>query len=169
MGFFMNEHSVPSKVMEYELNSLDTCLIFKTNEEIAIDKSPFTMAGGQELKVGDCFTSIGVRGSAGNPPLRLSEGWYQVYVGKVTVDAGNNWLTDDDRVVMLFESFEITSGINALHHYPNKKKYKYIYISYLEMTPYGQMMYWNSCNSSRVITCKEIERYNPNQGTNLPL
>lgn len=157
-------NSMSNTVEDYRLVSLETCLLFQTNEELVIDESSFLMAGGQELKVGDCFTSIDVRGSAGYPPLHLTDGWYQSFVGRVKVANNGEWLSGGSRTLMLFESFEIASGINALHHYPKKQKNNFI--SYLEMNPYGSMLYWIGCNSSRVIKCKEIKRYSPNQGTN---
>lgn len=147
-------------VKDYLLGSIHTCLLFKTDEQVLIDNSDFIMGGGQRLKVGDRFTSIDSRGSAGNPPLLLMDGWYQVYIGKVKVDAGNSWVCKKDRTLLLFESYQIETGDNALDCYPASHKKKHNYISYLEL-PSGEMLYWNSCGSSRVIKCLEITRYNP--------
>jgi len=148
-----------SAVKEYKLGSIHSCLLFKTDERIIIDDTEFLMACGEKLKVGDCFTSIESSGSAGYPPLQLENGWYQVYIGKIKVDAGYSWVSKEDRTLLLFESYEIETGRNALDDYPASHKKKHNYICYLEMKCSGQMMFWNSCGSSRVITCREITRY----------
>ena len=139
------------------LKSVDTCLVLEIDDISTLDQSPFVLAGGDVLKFGDKFTGIDKRGSAGLPPIKLTEGWYQEYAGRVFVasDAAA-WVSDDDREILLFQAYKIDSGESALDGY--KTKYKHTYMAYIAMGD-GQMLYWNSCGSSRVVKCESIARY----------
>jgi len=72
------------------LESADTCLILEIDDISTLDVSPFIMAGGEQLRVGDKFTRIDKKGSAGLPPIVLTNGWYQQYEGAINVATSIN-------------------------------------------------------------------------------
>ena len=142
-------------VDDYSLESLDTCLVLELNDIATIDFSPFVMASGDVLNVGDKFTGIDKKGSAGLPPITITSGWYQQYEGSI-------WISDrawanypGDRLARLFSAWEISTGLGALDGF--KSKYAHQYMAYTAID--GCLHYWNSCGSSRLVKCKSIERY----------
>ncbi len=141
-------------IHDYELTTTGSCFIFKTDLELVIDTTPFEMAGGDILEVGDKFTAIDTKGSAGNPPVLLSEGWYQEYNGKVHIMESNH---SGDRIstLLLFSAFTIDDKTNALEGLKHPKKNNYM--AYKLMSN-GTMLYINKCCSSRVVQCKSIRR-----------
>lgn len=136
------------------LRSLDTCLVLEFDDAGKVRDDDFLMAGGDVLVVGDKFTGIDKRGSAGNPPVKLTPGWYQQYLGKITVasDAAA-WTTSCDRSILLFDAFN-REGDSALDGFPSR--YPNRAMAYVEIE--GEMFYWNSCFSGRVVKCLSIDR-----------
>lgn len=140
------------------LTSLDTCLLLQADDITTLDTTPFVLAGGDILAVGDQFIGIDTTGSAGKPPLTITQGWYQQYEGSIYIasDAAG-WTSNNERKVLLFTAREIATGQSALDGL--KSDYKHQFVAYIGMSD-GTMMYWNSCGSSRVIKCESINRIN---------
>lgn len=142
---------------DYSLETLDSCLLLEVNESSlpGIDKSSFEMAGGDVLSVGDKFTAIDERGSAGLPPITLADGWYQQYVGTIQVNsvgfADNHVLT-----LRLFEAFKVDSGESATAKFSSQ--FECMYLAYIDSGT-GGMSYWNSCGSGRRVKCQSITRW----------
>ncbi|MFT5851577.1 MAG: hypothetical protein ACI87J_001550 [Colwellia sp.] len=144
-----------------KLSSLDTCLLLQTNDITTLDTTPLTLAGGDILEVGDQFTGIDEAGSAGKPPLKITDGWYQQYEGSIYIASdASGWVSNDDRKLLMFSSWEIITGESSLEGL--KSDYKHQYLAYIAMTD-GTMMYWNSCGSSRVIKCNSVARISINK------
>jgi hypothetical protein len=140
------------------ISSLNTCLLLQTNDITTLDKPPFILASGDLLEVGDKFTSIDKAGSAGKPPLLMTDGWYQQYDGSIYIAAdAAGWFSNDDRQVLLFSARKIVTGESALDGL--ESDYRHQYMAYISMSD-GTMMYWNSCGSSRVIKCESLARFN---------
>lgn len=140
------------------LTSLDTCLLLQASDITTLDTTPFVLAGGDILAVGDQFIGIDSTGSAGKPPLTITQGWYQQYEGSIYIasDAAG-WVSNEDRIILLMSAREIATGDDALDGL--NSNYKHQYIAYIGVSD-GTMMYWNSCGSSRVIKCESIARIN---------
>lgn len=141
---------------EYNLCTLDTCLLVETNTQFVSNEEPFVMNGGELLNVGDKFTRIDKKGSAGNPSLHLADGWYQQYNGCIDV-LGYNSLQPKDTItrLLLFSAYQIGTGACALQK--RESKFTFQSICYIKIR--NSLFYYNSCNSSRVIACNSIERY----------
>lgn len=143
-------------IREYELTTVDSCFIFKTDTDLDIETTPFEMAGGDQLNVGDKFTAIDIKGSAGNPPVLLSEGWYQEYNGKVHIMERDH-RGDSISTLLLFSAYSTDDGASALEGLKHAKANNYM--AYKSMRN-GTMLYINKCCSSRVVQCKSITRFN---------
>ena len=144
-------------IHDYELTTVDSCFIFKTDSDLDIDTTPFEMAGGDELlNVGDKFTAIDSKGSAGNPPVLLSEGWYQEYNGKIHIMESDH-RGESISTLLLFSAYHIDDGTSALDGLKHPKNNNYM--AYKSMGN-GTMLYINKCCSSRVVQCKSITRFN---------
>jgi|GEM_PF-2895115 len=141
---------------EYNLCTLDTCLLLETNAQFVSNEEPFVMNGGDVLNVGDKFTRLDKNGSAGNPPLHIADGWYQQYNGFIDV-LGYSSLQPVGSVsrLLLFSAYNIASGACALEK--RASKFTFQSICYIKIR--NSLFYYNSCNSSRVISCNSIERY----------
>lgn len=149
---------------------MQTCLLFKLSalDISRIRKEPFTLACGEVLEVGDCFTEIGSSGSAGYLPITLTEPWVQRYQGIVTLTRDNvenlypNW---EGRDFVLFDSFNsedldegfVSNGRRA-NWQGTKDANDGYFIAYLRFAE-NELFHTRGGSSSSVCKCTSIKRW----------
>lgn len=153
---------------DFSVESIDTCLSVGINDKRLIKRDPYSLKCGEILHVGDKFTRIGPKGSAGHPPILLDDGWYQQYDGIITCEHFTPRLGTIDYA--LFSAFNAESGANAIEGIKqtlekrNKKWgkslpiFNHYFIAYSTFDG-GNFHYWNSCGSGRLVTASLINRF----------
>ncbi|MDD9154967.1 hypothetical protein PVK64_02010 [Aliivibrio sp. S4TY2] len=146
-------------------SEVDSCFLLKLNKEAwqEVKTEVFRLASGDVLQIGDCFTQLGSRGSAGNQPIILTRPWVQRYIGKL--------LVDDDvigfppsyrgRFMILFEAInmaDITEGFvskkKSADTYSRKDGYAMAYLD----TGDGKLFHIRSSGSSSICQCDSLKR-----------
>lgn len=142
---------------EFEIYRTDSCFIVGLLGELIsrIARSSFQLACGEVLKPGDRFTKIGSKGSSGLPPIILSEGWYQQYLGRLKF----NDEAGQEKELALFDAFHVDSGRSALESKRNYDPAFTWFIGYSVIGERGELGYETRARSIRVVTCSDIVRY----------
>lgn len=113
-----------------------------------IERRPFTLACGEVLEVGDKFTEIHSRRSAGVPPIKLAVGWYQEFKGFFKFKS--EW---QDSMLALFDARNIETGESIFSN-------EHRYIAYTAIEGHGVLSFLTHIQSVRVCCCTGITRYN---------
>lgn len=161
----------------FEVYSADSALKVKMSPDwqAKISKEPFVMASGDVLEVGDKFTRIDKKGSAGTPPIVLTPPWYQQYEGRIFIPE-ECWYSKKNEAGELTRELILFSAHNPETHekmYSPKVAAKRrgvepkdvsdgYYIGYLAFCDNG-LFFFNFSGSGRVVNCKYLERYNEEQ------
>lgn len=144
------------QTQELEVYRTDSCYIFGVPELYAkrIKKTPFHLACRQTLRPGDKFTEIGSKGSSGLPPITLSDGWYQQYLGRLKFkgDIG------EEKEVALFDAFHAESRSSALQSKRYSNPALTWFIGYSIIADRGELGFETRTRSIRVVTCSSITR-----------
>lgn len=154
-----------------KLHQMSSCFLVKLSE---IDREnircePFTLACGEVLNVGDCFTEIGSSGSAGCLPITLTPPWVQRYLGLLKADKDNfSWLwhTWHGQDLVLFDSFNaddiregfVSPGYRAKWEGTKSTKDHY-FIAYLRFCD-NELFHTRGGSSSSVCKCSSLTRWN---------
>lgn len=151
----------------YLVRGIDSCFLLQLTDSkySEIKKEPFTLASGELLSVGDCFTKIGRKGSAGNQQILLTEPWVQRYLGKllicddiVNLGFPSSYLKRDFILFDAFNSNDLSEGFAF-----NKSQNNYFssdngcVMAYLDMGD-GTLLHIRTSGSSSVCKCDCIER-----------
>lgn len=138
--------------VNYDHRGHYSCMLLALDSMSTVRLEPYRLACGETLQVGDKFTRLGKRASAGFPDILLATGWYQQFEGLVTTDHFNDPLEDLEWV--LFSAWH-ESGANALDglemQYPNT------FIAYHSFMG-GQLHFYTKAIASRLVNCALLER-----------
>ncbi|WP_318441568.1 hypothetical protein [Photobacterium leiognathi] len=159
----------------FEIINMDSCFKVILNEahRTRITNEPFKLAGGDILEVGDKFTAIDSRGSAGCPPILLSKPWYQQYEGKIRIPnytSYGKWLLDQgkqDSELVLFSAHNPITNEKMFSPTKRNKEQSFkdtsdgYFIGYLSfgLDKKDQLFFCNKAGSGRVVKCKTLKRY----------
>ncbi|MBY3788988.1 MULTISPECIES: hypothetical protein [Photobacterium] len=166
--------SLNDKEIGFEILNMDSCfkVILNKSHKSRITNKPFQLAGGDILEVGDKFTAINTKGSAGCPPIVLSKPWYQQYEGRIRIpnytSYGRHLLCNGQQhsELALFSAHNPIT--NEKMFSPTKKNIQQSYKDtddgyYIGYLIFGkeedQLFYCCKSGSSRVISCKTLKRY----------
>ncbi|MGL1259871.1 hypothetical protein ACSTK8_24110 [Vibrio parahaemolyticus] len=144
------------------LNTTESCWIARLgkNRQKQISLKPFVLAGGDILEVGDTFTKIDERGSAGNQPITLTSPWIQRYEGIATLPDNDPWYPN--REMVLFSAFvpNETERFVFTNSEPDGLGVdEGYYMAYLRFGE-GELFYIRGgAGTSCVVKCQSITRY----------
>ncbi|AZL84362.1 hypothetical protein EIJ81_06820 [Aliivibrio salmonicida] len=153
--------------LSYLNSGIDSCFLLRLdlNKYTSIKKECFMLASGDILAVGDIFSKMGKKGSAGNQQIMPMKPWVQRYLGRLLID---DEIIDlgfppsyKDRDFVLFDALntdDLTEGFAF-----NKKKNAYFsseqgyVMAYLDLGD-GTLLHIRTSGSSSVCKCDCLER-----------
>ncbi|EKO3439499.1 hypothetical protein NTE19_003391 [Vibrio fluvialis] len=154
-----------------KLYQMESCFLVTLSEvdRESIRCEPFTLACGEVLNVGDCFTEIGSSGSAGNQSVIVTPPWVQRYLGLLTIrkesalHKTNSWIGQD---LVLFDAFNaddlregfVSPGYRAKWEGTKSIKDHY-FIAYLRFCD-NELFHTRGGASSSVCKCLSLTRWN---------
>lgn len=136
---------------QYTLHKSTSAYIISLSSDNLINREPFVMAGGDILNAGDKIISTDKgKGAAGTHGIKVDDGWYQKYEGKVLA-THENFLPS---VFILFSAYTVKDEDSVFGEFDLGD---HVYIAYVEIL--GSLFSCRGGASHNVSPCKSVERF----------